>query len=503
MIATFEMSVFNLGLNGVFLSNPPPNSSFSLHNSLISGPPNSSINSNCIPVRKSWNLVRRKPELFISAMPVFGIGLDSTGMEKSWNFVGKKTKFGIVSASGNGEAEVQSSSVQLVEKDLQFNPTFQDYLKVMESVRTERSKRPNGNADVVAPQKRSAEKRASVTPWEKPNARGGRLSYRDKEKDSTSRKRGDVGGRGSGWGLVERILEKKTLGNGNVNWKDEKNSLNKQFNGIRESVDKEHPEKERMGSTKWTERNRNSRDGIKADESRIHGQSNDPLKRRNSDRFSKTEEVGNISAEVYVKKINCLSNGSQTIGGNRMKQSESESKAERKMVDYENSKNFMDRKTLFGSNPERKLDKSLVTRTPYQGNNFNPTTTSNKSYESESARSGRRDGPFLRMEQRKTNSNSNGNETDILEVKLNINGISKRYVRSHDNIRQLEKPGSSAQFDKSKSTQFDKFGEEVVNDDDIEDRVAFKTFEVFTDVRNRPRVLQMEMEERIHKLAKR
>ncbi|XP_042407216.1 pentatricopeptide repeat-containing protein At1g30610, chloroplastic-like [Zingiber officinale] len=37
---------------------------------------------------------------------------------------------------------------------------------------------------------------------------------------------------------------------------------------------------------------------------------------------------------------------------------------------------------------------------------------------------------------------------------------------------------------------------------DSEDRAAFKTFEVFTDVRNRPRVLRMELEERIQNLAK-
>jgi hypothetical protein len=42
----------------------------------------------------------------------------------------------------------------------------------------------------------------------------------------------------------------------------------------------------------------------------------------------------------------------------------------------------------------------------------------------------------------------------------------------------------------AKSTEFD-------------DRAAFKTFEVFTDVRNRPRILRMEMEERIQKLASR
>nr|MCH1922090.1 hypothetical protein [Shewanella ferrihydritica] len=38
---------------------------------------------------------------------------------------------------------------------------------------------------------------------------------------------------------------------------------------------------------------------------------------------------------------------------------------------------------------------------------------------------------------------------------------------------------------------------------DLDDRAAFKTFEVFTDVRNRPRVLQMELEDRIQKLASR
>lgn len=41
-----------------------------------------------------------------------------------------------------------------------------------------------------------------------------------------------------------------------------------------------------------------------------------------------------------------------------------------------------------------------------------------------------------------------------------------------------------------------------IGDDDVDDRTAFKTFEVFTDVRNRPRVLRMELEQRIQDLAK-
>ena len=39
--------------------------------------------------------------------------------------------------------------------------------------------------------------------------------------------------------------------------------------------------------------------------------------------------------------------------------------------------------------------------------------------------------------------------------------------------------------------------------DDIDVRAAFKTFEVLTDVKNRPRVLRMELEERIQSLANR
>jgi hypothetical protein len=42
-----------------------------------------------------------------------------------------------------------------------------------------------------------------------------------------------------------------------------------------------------------------------------------------------------------------------------------------------------------------------------------------------------------------------------------------------------------------------------VRRDSIDDRAAFKTFEAFTDVRNRPRALQMEIEEKIQKLASR
>ncbi|XP_078428729.1 pentatricopeptide (PPR) repeat-containing protein [Wolffia australiana] len=40
-------------------------------------------------------------------------------------------------------------------------------------------------------------------------------------------------------------------------------------------------------------------------------------------------------------------------------------------------------------------------------------------------------------------------------------------------------------------------------DDGVEEKAAFKSFEVFTDVRNRPRVLRMELEEKIQNLAKR
>ncbi|KAF5198953.1 Pentatricopeptide repeat-containing protein [Thalictrum thalictroides] len=64
---------------------------------------------------------------------------------------------------------------------------------------------------------------------------------------------------------------------------------------------------------------------------------------------------------------------------------------------------------------------------------------------------------------------------------------------------EISRHKSSLKSGKFNSSKFPK--EEVDNDMEME-RAAFKSFEVFTDLRGQPRVLRMEMEERIQNLAK-
>ena len=490
-MANVHIGVLNLSINGGFPSSFPPTSS----NFSISQRPNSLVTSNCIPVKKSWNFDRRTPKF---STVVFGIAFNSTGVKNSWDFDDRKPKFSVIRALGNGEVEIHSTSVQLVEKDLKFSPTFQDYLKVMESVRTDRSKIPNEDVDVVTPKKkRSVERSFSYRDREKASSRGGKLSNREREKDLANRKRGDAQRRGSGWGLVERILEKKTSGKGGNNLKNAKSTLNKGLNGTRDTLYNGHFAKESTGSDKL--RKQNKREVSRRDELRIHGRSNDPLESRNID--------GNGSEKVYVRIGNHANNRKGSTDGDLMKQTAGEQlyerRVERRMVDFENSKNLTNGKIWIRNKNGRKLDESLVTTTLYQNNNFNRTNATKKNDESEVRKIGRNDGMFSRTEQRKAQGNLNGNEIDILEKEIDRQNISQRYVSFQDDTRKTEKLGSRASEIQGRSaksnTQMDKIDRHEI---DIEDRAAFRTFEVFTDVQNRPRVLRMELEEKIQKLAK-
>ena len=107
------------------------------------------------------------------------------------------------------------------------------------------------------------------------------------------------------------------------------------------------------------------------------------------------------------------------------------------------------------------------------------------------------------MERRKAEGKLNGSETDIIEKEVNRQSTSQRHVRFQDDTRKTEKLGSRANEMQGRSTKSDTQLDKIDRwESDIEDRAAFRTFEVFTDVRNRPRVLRTELEERIQKLAK-
>ncbi|ONK65740.1 uncharacterized protein A4U43_C06F440 [Asparagus officinalis] len=492
MMASVQMGFLNLGLNGGLLPNYPPNSYFLVHEFSISQRPNSLVTSNSITAKKNWNFVRRKPK---PSKVGFGTALSCIDIKEIFNFDGEKPKFCTISALGSGEVDARSTTVQFVEKELKFSPSFQDYLNVMESVRTDRSKNPSEKVNAVTPQKRTVKRKTSNRAWEKPNSREGKLIYRGREKDSTRKRHGDVERRGSGWGLVERILEKKTSGKGGNPLKDEKNSLSKELNGGGDIVDNDHFEREGAGFSNLKEQNR--REFRRVHEVKISSRSKDALERKSSDRFNEFKRDVSGSEKVYVKKGNHVSNGRGEVGLDEMKSSEGrkvyEGKVERKMVELENSKNFTSRKAFVRSNSGRKFDESAVAKTLYQNDSF--TNMSNQSYGSEVGSVGRNDQSFLRLEHR------TGNDMDVLEKEIRGQDPSRRHVAFQDKTKKFAKFDSRANG--KSNIRLDKVGGQKIGGVDYEDRAAFRTFEVFTDVRNRPRVLRMEMEERIQKLAKR
>lgn len=105
-----SMGLLNLGGCGVLLPSLQPNSSAG-HGFLV---PRRDVSA--LPL--SWGLVRR------------GRFLDAG--------------FGAAGALASGEAGAGSSELRHIEKELTFSPTFTDYVKMMESVKLDRSKSSQG-----------------------------------------------------------------------------------------------------------------------------------------------------------------------------------------------------------------------------------------------------------------------------------------------------------------------------------------------------------------------
>lgn len=492
-MANAQIGVLNLGIYGGFNLNSPPISSFSAHKFSISKCPNSSTTPNCSTVRKKLIFVGRKPEFSrVAGFP----SRFSVYVEKSWNFDGRGAKYSTVRALGNEGVDAHSSSIQIVEKDLKFSPTFQDYLKVMESVRTDRSNNPCEDIDIVAPKKRSVGRGDSHRVWEKADSRGRKLSQRRREKDSVDRNKGSVARRDDGWGLVERILEKKTSSKGGNQSKDVKNSFGKELGGTRDNVDSE--EKERAGSIKLKEQDR--REDRKVDRSLIHGQSEDPLERSRRDRSSVVKRSGSSYEKVYVKKVDHVNDGRASIGTNEMKRNKGNELHNINLESFNDSTNFTDSETFVRGNTDRKLD---VIKTPSRNGTFNRVNISKKINGNAVSEDEREDRMFSRIEWRKTEGNLSGSERAIIEKEGGKQSIGQRLYRFKVDNGKTDKIGFGAIEVRGRSVKSNAQSDMVENQEvDYEDRAAFKTFEVFTDVRNRPRVLRMELEERIQKLAK-
>lgn len=508
------------------------NSSLPAHCCSISKRPSSLIAPNCILVRKSLNFCTQKPNF--CTLPL----VSANRLKRNWNFDGGKARNGVINALTDSDAESPSANMEIVAKELNFSPTFQDYLKVMESIRTDRSENPNVNVDAVSPKKTLV----------------GKGDSRKKREFSSG-----GGRRGGRWGLVERILEKRTLGEGGGDSKDANNMPRNRVEdggvdklkihgqskhalkskivyrssdteGVGKSPEKvyvkkvNHIDNHQLMDGNGVKRNeerqlyesnaeepdfvninklKNRAEAGRVGRLRIHGQSKDALKSKNVYRSGDAEGVRSSSELVYIKKVNHADN-QQLMNEKEMRRNEGrqlyESKVE--VPDSVKVNNLASRKTLIGSNTESKLDEVMVTETSYKSSSLSRANLSKNSDEYEVNEDGRKDRMFLRMKQRKAEGSLSGSgcDRDILKQDVGRQSTSGRYDRLQHKADRLGPRATETHERSAKNNrQLDTVDRGEI---DVEDRAAFRTFEVFTDVRNRPRVLRMELEERLQKLAK-
>ncbi|KAG0478021.1 hypothetical protein HPP92_012740 [Vanilla planifolia] len=398
-------------------------------------------------------------------------------VEQKLGFHLKRRAFGVFNALHDGEVHTRSTSSQILENELRFSPTFDDYVKVLESVRTERSTIPIAEGDVQSPKKKffsrdastpgaGGEKRKLSKSKKQPSEKNSFSEQKvvvskDPRRSLTSQRRAVDEKSSSAWTLVEGILEKKakekkaecqieslegnrigdalSIGRGNI--KKNKHGQKMAHNSV---LGKKRTGKRMRGRTQANHQGRRSSEELRSNKSArcdVDPGSYGMYKRSKSSEYGGLYESKNdwpIFAKVDSKTKSSPSsskmNKQDNLGGRRLKTLEMDGNTSDKAMDVPSD-------ILYASEKEICMQGS-------------------------STRNGKFLGKFMKVES----------------------------VDSGDFV-------SSQRSNRNTVASLDISGEEM-HGIHLEDRAAFRTFEVFTDVRNRPRVLRMEMEERIHNLAK-
>ncbi|WOL03381.1 pentatricopeptide repeat-containing protein [Canna indica] len=477
--------------------------------------------------------------------------------KKRWDLDAGSTKCRICCALANEEVDSGSVTSRFLEKEFKFSPAFDDYVKVLESVRIDRSK------DSVEDEGGFNSKRSSI--GKRKSVRMNRQLREDKADDSEEmenlgennsrgernvRRGRDKGLKGKagltrnrsngGRSLAEEPLEKGTarrIGDMNKNKLDNnskssnsralrKFNLQSKANYAGENVDNDHLEK---GKVSYFERSK----GMHQKESKvlrvgkleITKRDNGKMDQRSNGSFmGRKFSHGNpvVAHEKLIEPRGRWSNEKKLSGNishhedGCMRDNQSYRNNVGKMHDY-TTNNLSERLHSVGSNIHRKsrepeiINDKQNTKAFYEGNMSKKGFGSNidekihlmMDHGETETRSRRNQREFELEDDYDWQNKHVGKQTNHIEHRVKQNtfaspkkfdeqGRNKRHVGIHDN-------GYNATDMHDKGF---KNASEDVDDYDFEDRAAFKTFEVFTDVRNRPRVLRMELEERIQKLAK-
>ncbi|KAJ1284743.1 hypothetical protein BS78_03G228400 [Paspalum vaginatum] len=338
-----------------------------------------------------------------------------------------------------GEAGPGSSELRNIEKELTFSPTFTDYVKIMESVKLDRSKNLNG-ADSDG---RSSRRRFTRDGDRRTNGRSADSGNKPFQRNQGSQR--DRSDRGRGVKLVKDENQKDVTGaTGDV---------------------------------------------------------------RNSHR-------GQGEVEEYVQR-RIIRGDTRDNGGNE--QVSSHVKAKDTRISMSVARNHSEARATYTPSRTPALPRSCISskNTKFQMGKGDFTSTDLK-YPGESTFSNTEVNADSKVQRHKQRVESLGRNFVVrkfeeIDIDSKKTTVSKRYGNmqtvpesdnhSSDNLKS-DRP-RRIQLHRGVNVKMGKYVRRDAEATDFDDRAAFKTFEVFTDVRDRPRILRMEMEERIQKLASR
>ncbi|GJN40608.1 hypothetical protein PR202_gb29852 [Eleusine coracana subsp. coracana] len=425
-----SMGLLNSGGCGVLLPTSQPNSSSVGGGFLVPG-----RSLSVLPLR--WGLARKR-----------GRVLDSTS----------------AGAVATGEAGSGSSELRHIEKELTFSPTFTDYVKVMESVKLDRSKNlQGGDSDG-----RSSRRRFTGHGDRRAVGRSG-----DARSKSFERKRGPQMDRVSARGRESNLGENESQKN--VTGFVEKRAQGDAENSRRRQGEVEEYVQRRM---------------VRGDMRRAGGN------RQFIPQMKDNDTKGGMTVHQSVR-------GKQIQSGihKDFQEREIETFAEVRTTAPPSSSILSKKaKSVTGregfTSTSSMSDQKLYPRdTKFSGNEVNAVSNLKK--------------PQQRVEKLGRNFVAGRFGVDDMDGKKparskqygHLETMPRHSVRSSDGLK-YDKP-EIINMKRGENVKVGKLARRDANSADFDDRAAFKTFEVFTDVRNRPRILRMEMEERIQKLASR
>ncbi|XP_068656324.1 pentatricopeptide repeat-containing protein At1g30610, chloroplastic isoform X2 [Aristolochia californica] len=398
-------------------------------------------------------------EFSIPRTPIFCIAPSLIKTKKNRLATVKTSKKGVICAVTKVDSEKGLVDDDFIEKEFKFKPAFDDYVKAMESIQTCRDKNSTQNVD---------SDEDSGSNW---TSRG------RKNHDYTERKHGDDKGHRFSGG-DDTLLE---VNRQNVLLTERKNDS--KDNTVQVRTDNAVRSVRDSPTSGYMEANL----GLKGDrEVQLHRTSDARKGNRSNERFERKSFSGHKN---YSKM--------ETKQRQRVVKEPNQS-AEKRLDTTAANKNVlgMERSYRLG---ESDLNRRAPFSKTISQSNLEEQMNNADTYESINGTSPRK----MDLKKMENNSIDNGFGSHETENSKEIQGISpQKDGKTNNNYIQAEKIYRFMQKKdhKSKSSQVFMDDEE---DDQVFQRKAFKTFEEFKDVRGRPRVLRMEMEERIQKLAKR